>query len=117
MNTLRPVDEYYLKLREPVKGCMELLRDFILQLDVQVSEEWKYKMPFYYYKGKMFCYLWMHKKYKQPYLGIVKGQQLHHPLLLKEDRTQISILLFDPMEDIPLDTIGNILKEAMKLYK
>jgi len=73
MNTLRPVDEYYLGLREPVKGCLELLRDFILQLDVQVSEEWKYKMPFYNYKGKMFCYLWMHKKYKQPYLGIVKG--------------------------------------------
>ena len=117
MNNLRPVDAYYLQLQEPVKGCLELLRDFILKLDQQVTEEWKYNMPFYCYKGKMFCYLWTHKKYKKPYLGIVKGQQLQHPSLLKEDRTQISIFLLDPNEAIPLDTIGDILKKAMKLYQ
>ena len=39
---------------------------------------------FFCYKGKMFCYLWVHKKNKQPYLCIVEGKYFDEPFLIQE---------------------------------
>lgn len=74
-------------------------------------------MPMYYYRGKMFCYLWIHKKYKQPYLGIVEGKRIDHPRLIQEKRARMKIMLFDPAKDLPVKTVNLILKEALKFYK
>ena len=74
-------------------------------------------MPFYCYQGKMMCYLWVHKKHHQPYLGIVEGKRINHPLLIQEKRARMKIILFDPSKDVPVKTIQSILKEVLKLYK
>lgn len=74
-------------------------------------------MPFYCYKGKMFCYLWVHKKFKQPYIGIVEGARINHRDLLLEKRARMKILLIDPEKDIPVKRIKAILKEALSFYK
>jgi hypothetical protein len=74
-------------------------------------------MPFYCYKGKMFCYLWVYKKYQQPYIGIVEGKRINHPDLLVEKRTRMKILLIDPSKDLPISKINNILKEVLALYQ
>ena len=74
-------------------------------------------MPFYYYNGKRFCYLWVHKKYKQPYIGIVDGNRIDHPDLLKEQRTRMKILLIDPQKDIPAKKIAALLKKVVKMYE
>lgn len=65
----------------------------------------------------MFCYLWIHKKYHQPYLGIVEGKKINHPDLIIEKRARMKILLLDPLKDIPIRKINAILKEALDLYK
>ena len=114
---LRPVDEYFLNKVEPVKSCLAFLRAHILKQDAAITEEWKYGMPFYRYKGKMFCYLWTHKKYLQPYIGIVPGSRIDHPDLLLEKRAKMKILLIDPAQDIPIEKIDGILKEVIALYK
>ncbi|MCB0696898.1 MAG: DUF1801 domain-containing protein, partial [Chitinophagaceae bacterium] len=75
------------------------------------------RMPVYYYKGKMFCYIRVHKKYKEPYIGVVEGGKIEHPNLLKEDRARMKIFLIDPSEDIPVDTIKEVLEIAMTFYK
>lgn len=95
---------------------MLFLRSYIPTLSDDISEEWKYKLPFYYYKGKMFCYLWIHKKYKQPYIGIVAGEKLEHPDLLLEKRARMKILLVNPEADIEVEKIKQILQQAMKHY-
>jgi hypothetical protein len=71
---LRAIDNYFLQKEEPIKSYLLALREIILKHDKNITEAWKYGMPFYCYLGKMFCYLWTHKKYKQPYLGIVEGK-------------------------------------------
>jgi len=114
---IREIDNYFLEKEEPVKSYLLTLRDYILQYDKNISEAWKYKMPFYCYKGKMFCYLWVHKKYHQPYLGIVEGKKIKHPDLIQEKRARMKIMLFDPTKDVPLKTIHAILKTALSLYK
>ena len=113
---LRPIDNYFLQKEEPVKTCLQFLRQYILQLDNRITEAWKYGMPFYCINGKMFCYLWIHKKLLQPYIGIVEGMKIHHPDLLQEKRARMKILLINPEKDIPVKKIRIILKEALALY-
>ncbi len=114
---MRELDNFYLQQNEPLKGILLALREIILQQDKEVSNAWKYGMPFFCYKGKMFCYLWFHKKYKQPYIGIVEGNKFDEPFLIQEDRSRMKIMLFDPNEDLPLQTIENILQKALNLYR
>lgn len=112
---LRPIDNYFLRHEEPFKSCLQFLREYILNLNDHVTESWQYGMPFYLYKGKRFCYLWFHKKYQKPYLGIVDGKNIHHPDLLIEKRARMKILLIDAEKNIPVRKINTILKEAMKI--
>ena len=114
---LRPIDNYYLQKEEPVKSCLQFLREHILKLDNNITEAWKYGMPFFCIKGKMFCYLWVHKKFKQPYIGIVEGKKIDHPDLIIEKRARMKILLLDPGKDIPVRKINAIMKAVLALYK
>ena len=114
---LRPIDQYFLHKEEPIKSCLAFLRGHILKQDPHITEAWRYGMPFYFYKGKRFCYLWIHKKYLQPYLGIVDGNRIQHPDLLQEKRVKMKILLLDPHKNLPLRKINSILKAALDLYR
>src|SRR5882672_8187994 len=114
---LRPIDNYFLQNEEPFKSCLQFLREHILKFDADITERWMYGMPFFYYKGKRFCYLWIHKKYRKPYLGIVDGNNMNHAGLVAEDRKRMKIFLIDPEKDIPVKKINSILKSVLKLYR
>lgn len=113
---MKALDEYYHRLEEPLKSTLLALRDLILSIDPEITPEWKYGGPFFYYRGKMFCFLWMHKKLKQPYISFAEGRHLNSPYLLTEDRARFKILLVDPEKDIPVKRIQLILKKAIGLY-
>ena len=93
------------------------LRDIILAHDQDISATWKYKMPVFCYKGKMFCYLWIHKKWHQPYIGIVEGKHFDNPDLIQENRARMKIMLLDASNDLPVDKLNAILEQAINLYK
>ena len=114
---LRAIDSFFLNKDEPVKSCLLFLRDHILNCNNAITETWKYGMPIYCYNGKMFCYLWVHKTTHNPYLGIVEGKGIEHPLLLMEKRARMKIIQFDPGQDLPVETINEILKMAFDLYR
>ena len=110
-------DRFYEQQEEPVKSCLLALKKIILEQDENVSAEWKYGMPFFCYKNKMFCYLWVHKKLKHPYIGIVEGKYFDEPFLIQEKRSRMKIMLFDPEKDLPVKTIKNIIQKSLNLYK
>lgn len=112
---LNPLNAYYERREEPVKSCMQFVRELILQADPEIQEAWKYGMPFFCYRGKMMCYLWEHKKYLQPYIGIVDGKLIDDPDLITEKRARMKILLIDPDKDIPVERITALLKEILRL--
>ena len=114
---LNDIDLFYQQKEEPVKSCLIALREIILDQDPEIKVAWKYGMPFFCYKGKMFCYLWVHKKHQQPYIGIVEGKRINHPGLLLEKRARMKILLIDATQDIPLRVIDDILKQTLALYR
>jgi len=113
---LSPLDNYFEQKDEPVKSCLQYLR-LLLMAYAGITEHWKYGMPFYYYKGKMFCYIWMHKQLHQPYIGLVDGNKIEHEDLLQEKRARMKILLINHLEDIPKKKIESILKQAFELRK
>src|SRR6478609_5598422 len=114
---MRPIDNYFLQKEEPVKSCLQFLRAHILKQNEEVTEAWKYGMPFFCYKGKMLCYLWVHKTLGKPYLGLVDGKRINHPDLIQEKRARMKIFMIDPTKDIPVRKINTILKLAIDLRK
>lgn len=114
---MKPIDNYFNQKDEPVKSCLLFLRSHILHSGSDITEIWRYGMPFYCYREKRFCYLWVNKKTLQPYIGIVDGYKINHPSLLQEKRTRMKILLIDPSKDVAVKTINAILKAAIALHK
>ncbi len=114
MTLANPIDHYFEKHSEPDQSCLLALRHFILGMSPEVSEVWRYSMPFYCFREKRFCYLWIDKKRNQPYVGLVDGYKITHPALLQEKRSRMKILLIDPNKDLPVTTLRKVLKEAMR---
>ena len=114
---MKEIDNYYAQREEPARSCLLALREIILRQDADITEAWKYKMPFFCYKGKMFCYLWVQKKTGLPYLGVVEGKLIEHPELIIEGRSRMKIMLMDPDKDLPLEDIRKILDQALNLHK
>lgn len=111
------LDNYFFKHSDDINACLMALRDIIQAEDPYITLEWKYSMPFFCYKGKMFCYLWVHKTLHQPYIGIVEGKHLDHPRLIQEKRARMKIMLLDSNKDLPVRTIKSIIGQAIQLYK
>lgn len=113
---LDKLDNYYLEKEEPNKSCLQALRDIILSLDENITTSWKYKAPFFSYKGKMFCYLWVDKKTTHPYIGIVEGHRINHFALDQGNRKRMKVLPVNPNEDFP-EYIEEILDIALDFYR
>ncbi len=114
---MKEIDDFFMQLNEPNRGCMLALREIILYQDKEITMAWKYKMPMFCYKNKMFCYLWINKNTSEPYLGVVEGKKIEHPELRIGNRSRMKIILFDPKQDLPVETIQDILQKALNLYK
>lgn len=114
---MNAIDSFFLNCEEPDKSCFLFLRNYILSKSNDVTEHWKYGLPFYYYKGKMWCYLWRHKKYKMPYIGFVDGDKMTHPDLIQEKRARMKIYLVDATKDIAVKKLNAVFKEALVQVK
>lgn len=114
---MKQLDDFYLNQDEPIKGTFLALKEIILKQDNDITNVLKYGMPFFCYKGKMFCYLWMDKKSKQPYIGIVEGKHFDESFLIQDQRSRMKIMLLDANEDLPLEIIESVLEKAINLYK
>ena len=114
---MKQLDDFYQNQEEPIKGTFLALRDIILKQDNDITNVLKYGMPFFCYKEKMFCYLWTHKKLKQPYIGIVEGKHFDEPFLIQEKRSRMKIMMFDSEKDLPLEQIESVIQKALNLYK
>jgi len=114
---MKQLDDFYLNQEEPVKGTFLALKEIILKQDKDITNVLKYGMPFFCYKGKMFCYLWIHKKLKQPYIGIVEGKHFEEPFLIQEKRSRMKIMMLNSNEDLPVERIELIIQSAINLYK
>jgi hypothetical protein len=113
---MKEIDLFYLQLEEPYKRQLLFLRQHILEFDEDITEAWKFHMPFFFYKGNRFCYFRLDKKRNMYYMGFNDGKWVGHDALTFEARTRIKIFLLDPAIPLPIGTINSILKAAISIY-
>ena len=111
------LDNFYLNQAEPNRSCFLALRDLILTYHQNITPDFKYGLPFFMFKGKMFCYLWQDKKTKQPYISIAAGSKIEHPALFLGDRKRFKLLYIKPEDDIPVETIYEVFDLAIQTYR
>ena len=113
---MREIDGFYLEKTEPNKSCLLALKDIILTYNSDFSAVWKYRLPCFMHQNQIFCYLWIDRKTQFPYIAIGKGVKIDHPDLIQGNRTFVKLLMINPNEDIPIDTIHHVFDMAMALY-
>ncbi|HBH06789.1 MAG TPA: hypothetical protein DDX92_09320 [Flavobacteriales bacterium] len=108
---------FYSGLSEPMQGCFLALEKIILDFDERFHEAYKYSVPFFMIGDKNICYLWQHKNKKLAYIGFVDGGKIANPVLEKGNRKRMKIFTINPERDIPVDTIHDLLAEAVQLVE
>lgn len=93
------------------------MRDLVLGYDREITETTKYGMPCFVYKTKVFCYLWVDKKSREPYFLMVEGKHLNHPKLETGTRARMKVFPVDPNKDLPVADIHEIMNEALDFIK
>jgi len=114
---LSELENFYEQQEVPLRSFMLAMSTLILSQDHGITNELKYGMPFFSYKGRMFCYLRFHKKHRQPYIGFVEGGRFEEPFLLPEKRSRMKIWLLDMHEDLPIEQLAQLLQKALNFYK
>ncbi|MCC9041142.1 DUF1801 domain-containing protein [Myroides sp. M-43] len=113
---MKETEQYYLRQTEPNRSCLQALRSIILGLDKHITESLKWGTPCFSYKNRMFCFLALTKEPKSPYLLIVEGLTIKHPLLEIGNRKRMKTLSLDANTDLPIEAIIDILEQALNLY-
>lgn len=90
--SLRAIDTYFLEKEEPVKSCLLFLRAHILNMDPDISEAWKYGMPFIVAKENDLLPLGPQKE-SSALSGYCRRKKIDHPGLIQEKRTQMKFCL------------------------
>lgn len=111
------INHFYLDREEALRSTLLALHDYILALHPEMRVAWKWSAPFFVYKKRNFCYLWINKQTGQPYVGLVRGGDIEHPLLEAEGRKLIKVLRIDTGEDLPVVAMEEIFEEAMRLME
>lgn len=114
---MKETEQYYLRQEEPNRSCLHALRSFIWGLDEHITESIKWGTPCFSYKNRMFCFVALTKEPKTPYLLIVEGLRVEHPLLEIGSRKRMKTLSIDANSDLPIDTINEVLQQALDLYR
>lgn len=113
---MKEIDLYFEALSEANYAYLLTVREFIKNYHDDISEEWKYSVPFFYFRKKPFCYLYKDKKTDQPYIGIPRANKIEHVALIKGDRKKMKILPLDNQTEIPYDLITEIFELLIPLY-
>ena len=115
---MNPAENYILQQPEPYKSILLQLQVLIEFTFPTIELKYKYRIPFYYLKGKPFCYLNASHKKQFVDIGIVKGGeiQIHKEYLVTEKRKVMASLRYKTNEDINDKILIEVLKKAASFY-
>lgn len=110
------LNQFYEDQPEPNQGCFLALRKIILDFSEDIDERWRYKLPFFYYQNKPYCYLWKDKITTIPYITFVRSLEINRPELELGDRKKMKALTINPNEDIDVRLIKEIMSESLTFF-
>ena len=107
----RQVDDYLEKLTPERRKALSQVRTLVRKMAPEAEELIRYKMPAYEYDGHIVCAFASQKRYMSIYVDIELLQA--HRAELAGLNTAKSCIRFNRIEDLPLDTVREILRETM----
>jgi hypothetical protein len=115
---MKPAEAYILNQPEPYREILLNLQVIIENALPELELLYKWRIPYYYYKGKPFCFF--NASYKGNYVDVAfnKGFQLtlHTSFLISEKRNTFKSLRYFSLEEINFEILSDILFEQKKLF-
>lgn len=115
---MNPAENYIIKQPEPYREILFFLQILVERTIPELELKYKYKVPFYYLKGKPFCYFNISHKQKFVDVGLVKGKQIevHQEYMITENRKKITSLRYKNIVDVNTDILVEVLDYAKSMY-
>jgi hypothetical protein len=116
---LKPTELYILNQPEKYRDILLHIIAVVEHTLPEATLEYKWKIPYFYYKKKPFCYLNASHKHQFVDVGFAKGFQLnkHQNYLIGENgRNTIKSLRYNALETIDNEILVSVIEEAKKLY-
>ncbi len=110
---MRAVEQWFEELPEEWRPVAEAIRDLLLEASPLMTEEWKYKLPFYSHRRWM-CYLSLQKQ--GLVLGFIEGRALQDPDGLFAPTDHKMIRHYPPPRDpqrLPVAALRRTIQEAI----
>jgi uncharacterized protein YdhG (YjbR/CyaY superfamily) len=109
------VDEYLSRLDPETRASLSTVRALIRQVVPEATESMEYRMPTYEFRGNPLCAFAARKQYMSLYI---------HTRLIPRYRAQLKDLSvgkecirFRRLEELPLDTVRDLLHEAARVER
>ena len=115
---MKPSDDYIFRQKEPFQSVLLHLMSVIERNLEHFEMQFKWGMPYVYYKKKMFCYLYVNTKRGFVDLGFARGFKLvqNQDNLVIENRNTIRSLRYFSLEQVDNQILESVLNEAKSLY-
>lgn len=115
---MNPAEQYILNQPEPFRAILLHLQILVAHTLPEIELKYKYKIPFYYYKGKPFCYFNASHKKQFVDVGFVKGTLIkaHQEYQITEKRKKMMSLRYTSLDAINDEIFIDVLKAASELY-
>jgi hypothetical protein len=115
---MKPAELYILNQPEPFREIIMQLQQIIEKEIPDLELLFKWKLPYYYFNGKGFCFINVSHKQKYVDLAFNKGYQLqkNEEFLIGEKRNTFKSLRYATVEAIDFEILVSVVKEARALH-
>jgi hypothetical protein len=115
---MKPAELYILNQPEKFQGIIYYVCGVIEKEFPEVDLLFKWKIPFYYFGKKPFCYINASDKKQMVDVAFFYGNQLKNnaDYLNSEGRTLVKSLQYFTIESIPHEILLSVIQEAKLLY-
>lgn len=116
---MKPQEAYILKQPDNYRSMLLHIIAVIQHSVPEVTLEYKWTVPYYYYKKKPLCYLNASHKHQFVDVGFAKGFELKNNqthLIADNGRNTVKSLRYYNLDEIDNAVLQSVLKEAIKLY-
>ena len=112
---MKPSESYILNQPEPFRSILLHLQILIETAIPDIELKYKWKVPYYYYKDKPFCYLNVTKGYVD--IGFWASAHLtkHIELMVTKDRKIIKSFRYFSLKEINEEILFSVLEEAQQV--
>ncbi|MFN8326260.1 MAG: DUF1801 domain-containing protein [Flavobacteriaceae bacterium] len=116
---MKPADLYILNQPDKYRDILLHIVSVIENTIPEVTLEYKWTVPYFYYKKKPFCYLNASHKHHFVDIGFAKGFQLKQNqqyLVADNGRNTVKSLRYYSLDEVDNEVLISVLKEVISLY-